>query len=199
MSDAADVLGLEPDDLDGHTIDELTDYLERGRQPADASIDNSPSCQIALGALQRLRDLADAYLDDRTAGTTRTDTDWISAVLAAIPVDARAGRRFPWASDEPDISAYVTEGAIRGLVRAVGDDVPGLLVGSVRIGSGAPTPLLIDVALVYGAVLSHATDRLRETLRQVLTDHLPFTVGAIDIHVVGVIEAPAPTTRSGRR
>ena len=50
-------LGLEPTDLDGHTLDELTDYLDAGRQPADRSIDESPGCQLALDALERLQGL----------------------------------------------------------------------------------------------------------------------------------------------
>ena len=58
MSDPVFVLGFEPEDLDGHSIDELTDYLERGRTPADPSIEGSPACRNALRALERLRDLA---------------------------------------------------------------------------------------------------------------------------------------------
>ena len=42
---------IEPDDLDGHTIDELADYLDAGMQPADPSIDDSAACQNALAAI----------------------------------------------------------------------------------------------------------------------------------------------------
>jgi hypothetical protein len=188
MSDPVAVLRLEPDDLDGHTIDELTDYLDAGLQPADPSIDDSPACRIALAALQRLKDLAVEYLDDARPDAT-TGSDWIDSVLAAIPVDARAGRRFPLPGDDPHVVATVTEGAIRGLVRAIGDEVPGLLVGAVRIGSGEPTPLSIDVALVYGTVLQEAVESFRRALRLVLPDHAPFELGPIDVDVIGLIPA----------
>ena len=39
------------EDLDGHTIEELSDYLDAGRTPVDASIEGSPGCRIALDAL----------------------------------------------------------------------------------------------------------------------------------------------------
>jgi hypothetical protein len=195
MSDPAAVLGLEPEDLDGHTIDELTDYLEHGRTPAEPSIDNSPACQIALGALQRLQDLAGTLLDVPDTDAPSIDQNWITAVLAAIPVDARAGRHFPWPTNTVQAAAYTTEGAVRGLIRAVGDDVPGLLVGSVRIGSGVPTPIDIDVALVHGTRLVDAVTTFRSTLRSALQGHLPFALGAINVTVVGLIEIPTPRTK----
>ena len=186
MSDSAAVLRLEPDDLDGHTIDELTDYLEAGCEPADPSIDDSPACRIALDALQRLRELAGEYLDE--ASEPAGGRDWIGAVLAAIPLDARSGRRFPIPTDDLQVSAEVTEGAIRGLVRSIGDDVPGLLVGSVRLGDDRPASLTIDVALVHGAPLTDAVAVFRRGLQQVLPEQVPFPIGAIDIHVVALIE-----------
>lgn len=195
MSDSDAVLSLEPEDLDGHTIEELSDYLDGGRQPGDPSIDNSPACQIALGALQRLKNVAGTYLDV-DPGSAGTDEDWISAVLTAIPIDARAGRHFPWPSNTPTLAAHTTEGAIRGLVRAVGDDVPGLLVGSVRIEGDEPVVLKVDVALVFGTRLLEADAAFRRMLQRVLPDHLPFAIGAIDIRVVGLIENSAHRTAS---
>ena len=44
-------LGLEPTDLDGHTLDELTDYLDAGRQPAR---------DLGLGAGQGVAQLVQA-------------------------------------------------------------------------------------------------------------------------------------------
>ena len=196
MSDSAAVLRLEPDDLDGHTIDELTDYLEAGCEPADPSIDDSPACRIALDALQRLRELAGEYLDE--ASEPAGGRDWIGAVLAAIPLDARSGRRFPIPTDDLQVSAEITEGAIRGLVRSIGDDVPGLLVGAVRLGSGDPTSVSVDVALVHGAVLAESVELLRRALRVVLPDHVPFRLGPIDVAVVGLITPSASDQEEDR-
>jgi hypothetical protein len=193
MSDPAALPAFEPDDLDGHSLDELTDYLEAGFQPPNPSIDDSPACRNALAALQRLQDLAGQYLED-DAGSADIGQDWIDSVLAAIPIDARAGRRFTIEVDDPHVDAQITEGAIRGLVRAIGDDVPGLLVGSVRIGDERPASLSVDVAIVYGAVVPETTDRFRAALLDLLPDHVPFSIGPIDIHVIGVI--PSASTPS---
>lgn len=194
MSDPADLLRLEPEDLDGHTLDELSDYLDRGRSPADPSIDDSPACQIALSALQRLRAVAGAFLeeDDRAAGT---DEDWIGRVLAVLPIEARAGRDFPLPVAEPDTDASVTEGALRGLVRSIGDAVPGLLVGSVRFGDPDPetqrVDLSVQIGLRYGVPLQEAEAAFREALRSGLAPHAPFRLGRIDIRVVALIGGPA--------
>jgi hypothetical protein len=194
MSDPADLLRLEPEDLDGHTLDELSDYLDRGRSPADPSIDDSPACQIALSALQRLRAVAGAFLeeDDRAAGT---DEDWIGRVLAVLPIEARAGRDFPLPVAEPDTDASVTEGALRGLVRSIGDAVPGLLVGSVRFGDPDPetqrVDLSVQIGLRYGVPLQEAEAAFRDALRSGLAPHAPFRLGRIDIRVVALIGGPA--------
>jgi hypothetical protein len=188
MSDASPRPGFEPEDLDGHTLDELADYLERGRRPRDPSIEESPSCLIALDALQGLRDAAGSILedDDGDAGAQ----DWISAVVESIPLDARPGRSFRLPTPHPAIAASVTEGALRGLVRAVGDAVPGLLVGGVRFAPDRPTALDVQVALVEGHRLVPAVARLREELRIALAGHAPFRIDRIDVRVIGLIEQP---------
>lgn len=193
MSDPGDLLRLEPEDLDGHTLDELGDYLDRGRRPADPSIDDSPACQIALSALSRLRAVAGSFLedDDRSTGA---DQDWIGRVLAVLPIEARAGRDFPLPIGDPDTDASVTEGALRGLVRSIGDAVPGLLVGGVRFGRSDPETEQVDVdvqiGLRYGVPLQAAEADFRTALRAGLATHAPFRLGRIDIRVVSLIGAP---------
>ena len=195
MSDPVDVLRLEPEDLDGHTLDELSDYLDRGRRPADPTIDDSPACQIALSALQRLRSITGTFLeegDDRSPGT---DEDWIGRVLAVLPLEARAGRDFPLPVAAPDTEASVTEGALRGLVRSIGDAVPGLLVGGVRFGDpDAETrevDLDVQIALRYGVPLQEAEAQFRTALRAGLAPHAPFPLGRLDIRVVALMGGPS--------
>lgn len=190
MIDPDAVLGLEPDDLDGHTIEELDDYLAQNRRPADPSIDNSPACQIALGALGRLREAARSLLavrpDDR-----RNEDDWIANAIASISLEAHTGRRFPLPFAIPNLRAVVTEGALRGLIRAVGDDVPGVLVGSVRIDTDDPprvAVLRITIAVEFGYPLLDAADLLRAALAEALPDHLPFVVDHVDVRVVDVLD-----------
>ena len=78
-------------DLDGHTIDELLDYYDADFAPADASIDNSAGCQIALAALRRLRTLTDEFLEDEARTLPPLDESWITGILNQISVQAQAG------------------------------------------------------------------------------------------------------------
>ncbi|MEB4613714.1 hypothetical protein OOT08_03585, partial [Leucobacter sp. M11] len=78
------VLGMEPEDLDGHTIEELSNYLEAGRAPADPSIDGSPGCKIALDALERLRTLSPELLAADTEAEPEPEESWVQSILAGI-------------------------------------------------------------------------------------------------------------------
>ena len=64
---------LEPEDLDGHTIDELADYLDAGMLPADPSIDESAACQNALAAIVRLRQSSLGSLEAAAANEAPAD------------------------------------------------------------------------------------------------------------------------------
>ncbi|MDP9027257.1 MAG: hypothetical protein M3N46_06830 [Actinomycetota bacterium] len=190
MTDPDTVLGLEPDDLDGHTIDELEDYLEQGRSPANPSIDNSPACQIALNALQRLNNAARALLDPSFVDS-HSDDDWIASAITRISFEARTGRRFPIPPISPDLDATVTEGALRGLIRAIGDALPGILTGAVHIDTDDHTGtagVRIDIAVIYGHPIGNAIRDLRAVLTRVLPDHVPFDLDRIDIRVVDVLD-----------
>ncbi|WP_375389127.1 hypothetical protein [uncultured Amnibacterium sp.] len=200
-SQAEAVLALEPEDLDGHTIEQLDDYLENDRRPPDATIDNSPACQIALGALERLHEIAGDYLDRDDGPRAGTDEDWISSVLATLPLDTRAGRRFPYETGDDHLRAHVTEAAIRGLVRRTGDAVPGLLVGKVAIDAAGPdlevVDLRIEAALQWGTPLTVGTAALRSAIRRTMPDHAPFEVRRIDIRIVELL-LPARDVRTTR-
>ena len=53
MTDHSDGTAPETADLDGHSIEELSDYLDAGRQPRNESIESSAGCQIALDSLAK--------------------------------------------------------------------------------------------------------------------------------------------------
>lgn len=202
MTDPTDAaaLALEPGGLDGHTLDELNDYLDDDRRPADPSIDNSPACQIALGALERLRAVTGAYLDEDDPPSA-SDQSWIAGALSAISLEARAGRSFPYPRTETDTVAHVTEGALRGLIRSIGDDAGGLIVGKVRFGpteDEQPVDLRIEVAAVYGSPIAGTVEAFTRTLDLVLRRQAPMPVGRIDVHVVDVVAlGPRPTRSRG--
>lgn len=191
MSELASFHGLEPEDLDGHTLDELSEYLERDRRPVDPTIEDSAACQLALRALQQLRDLAAGYLDGESTAPP-SGPDWIPAVLARLPLDVRAGRRYEFPVLGDSLDAVITEGAIRGLARAIGDRVPGVLVGAVRLGDVSPVEFDIDIAVEHGIRIPSAATAYRHELGIALQRQVPFPVGAINIHVRWLIE-PAGT------
>lgn len=181
-------LELEPDDLDGHSIEELTEYLEAGRTPADPSIDSSPSCRLALDALERLRGLTPELIVADTAAEPETDESWVRRVLGGIALEAHAGRRIPLAVAEPGADLGITEGAVRGLVRAAENVIPGLVVGRCRLEGdvtqpGAPVKVLVDVSVPYGEPIPRLAELLRAEITTRLGTHTELNVTAIDITV----------------
>ncbi|MCI1017422.1 Asp23/Gls24 family envelope stress response protein [Microbacterium sp. C5A9] len=182
------LLGLEPDDLDGHTLDELTDYLEAGRQPRDPSIEGSAGCQLALDALQRLRGLGGQLIDADAAAMPEVEESWVDRILDGIALDARAGRRIPFAADADGADFAITEGAVRGLVRSAENAVDGLLVGSTHLRGdasvvGSPIRLEVEASAFYGARIPDAVARLRTEIAERLRHHTELNVVSIDITV----------------
>lgn len=179
---------LGSEDLDGHTIEELTDYLEAGRTPADPSIDGSPACLLALDALDRLHGLAPTLIAADTAAEPEADDGWVRQVLAGIALDAHAGRRIPLPTPGQDADLGITEGAVRGLIRAAENSIPGLLVGRCRFDGdvtlpGAPVRVLVEASAPYGVPLARVTDQLRAEIAARLAAHTALNITAIDITI----------------
>lgn len=191
-------LGMGPEDLDGHTIEELSDYLDAGRAPADPSIDESAGCQIALDALQRLRSLTPELLAADTEAESEPDEGWVQNILAGITLDARAGRRIPLISSAPNADLGITEGAVRGLVRAAENAVPGVLVGRCRLDgdatvTGEPIRVRVEASVLYGDPIPDLVDRLRAEIATRLTVHTDLNVTGIDITVHDIRQLPSLT------
>lgn len=181
-------LALEPEDLDGHTLEELSDYLDAGRAPADPSIDRSPGCRLALDALERLRTLTPELLAADTAAEPEPDEGWVEKILAGIALDARAGRRIPIPAPTTHADLGITEGAVRGLIRAAESAVPGVLVGRCRLDGdvtepGAPVRVRVEVSVPYGVPIPDLVERLRAEIASRLVAHTDLDVTGIDITV----------------
>jgi len=190
-------LGLEPNDLDGHTLEELSDYLDSGRSPADPSIDGSPGCLLALDALDRLRGLGGQLIDADAANGQEVEASWVDSILSGIAMDARAGRRIPFRSEDPTEDLGITEGAVRGLIRAAETGVPGLIVGRCRLDgdvseSGAPIHITLEASIRYGESIPRLTDLLRAEVAHRLSMHTELNVVGIDIAVRGLQEPGSP-------
>lgn len=180
--------GTEFDDLDGHTIEELSDYLDAGRTPVDPSIEGSPDCRIALDALTRLRELTPELLATDTAAEPAPDDIWVQSILSSIALDARAGRRIPFTTPVPGADLGITEGAVRGVIRAAEHTVPGVVVGKCRFDGdvtvpGEPVLVRVDVSVPYGEPIPNLAERLRTEISARLMTHTTLNLAGIDITV----------------
>lgn len=181
----------EPDDLDGHSLDDLSDYLDAGCTPANASIDASPSCQIALASLARLAQVSGTLLDAQAIKESEPDEAWIEGILQNIRREARAGRSIPIRHPDPTAELAITEGSVRGLIRAAGDTITGLLVGRCILDGdvktqGAPITIKVDASVGWGTSIPDAADRLRETIHVMLSRHTDINIAGIDVTVTDV-------------
>lgn len=183
-------------DLDGHTIEELSAYLDAGRHPLDPSIEASPSCQLALEAMERLRAVSGGLLAAEAAGEPTADASWVQRVLTGIALDARAGRRIPLRHPSPTADLAITEGAVRGVIRSAEADVDGVVVGRCRIDGDLATPdatvdLAVDVSVRVGLAIPRAAARLRAAIASRVRANTDLTIRTIDITVHDVHAAPS--------
>lgn len=182
-----DSLGVE--DFDGYTLEELSDYVEAGRAPRNARIESSPSCRIALEALERLRDVRSEMLRADIEAEAPADEIWIDRILSRIPANSRPGRRIPLEVPGAGGDFGLTEGAVRGLVRGADAVVPGALIGRCRIRGDVDVPLApvsveVEVSVCYGYPIGAVVDALRGEIAQRLAAHTQLHIEGIDIDVV---------------
>jgi uncharacterized alkaline shock family protein YloU len=185
----------ERDDLDGHTIEELSDYLDAGRKPYDPSIENSPGCRIALDALVRLRSASLRLLEAEATDEPEPEESWIGGILANIGREARAGRRIPIEHPDPAADLGITEGSVRGLIRAAADTVDGLIVGRTALEGdvtvpGEPITVALEATAYFGHPIPATTELLREAVRSALELHTDLVITAVDVTIVHVHHAP---------
>ncbi|MCJ1714779.1 hypothetical protein ACLBWP_06815 [Microbacterium sp. M1A1_1b] len=188
LPDDAALASLEPEDLDGHSIDELADYLDAGMQPADPSIDDSPACQNALSAIIRLRHASLGSLETAARSEAPADESWIGGVLANISIEARSGRDVPLRSESVTEHPVMTEGAIRSLIRRAGDSVPGIVVARCAIEGDvtellAPVRVTVEVAIMAGPAIHATADLVRAAVDHTLREQTDLVVESIDVLV----------------
>ncbi|MBF4461533.1 MULTISPECIES: Asp23/Gls24 family envelope stress response protein [unclassified Rathayibacter] len=176
---------------EGIGIDELGDYLDRGRVPYDPAIEESPEHRRILQALERVRALSGALIDDDAERLPAPSDSWFGSILTQVSREARAGRDIPLASVQPDVALTITEGAVRGLVREAGDSVPGVLVGRCRLVGAVDEPgaeVLVEVTLsvFWGVPIARAAQQVRERIHSRLLTQTELRVSTIDIRVEDV-------------
>lgn len=177
------------------TLEELSDYLDSDRRPARPDIESDPEAAAALVRLEALRTASRDLLatDVSAAAVSAADDSWIAAVLTSIRTTAHAGRDIPVPDDDPASTLVVTEGALRGLVRALGDEVPGLVVrrtrftGDVTVPGGA-VDVEVSVAVTADGPVHERAEALRLGVEAALAAHAPFAVRSIVVRVADLID-----------
>ncbi|WP_293696018.1 hypothetical protein [uncultured Agrococcus sp.] len=180
------------EDLDGHTIEELTDYLESGRNPVNPSIEDSPACQRALEGLARLRTLTSTALEEEARSEPDVEEHWLRGVVSSIVAESRVGRRIPISDPDPSADLAITEGAVRGLVRGAEEAVPGVIVGKCRfLGAveepGAEIRISLEVSVLYGLPMHSLVTALRREVAKRIEQHSELQLEAVDIRVSDVV------------
>ncbi len=184
----------------GYSLEQLADYLYRGRTPPIPEIDENAECQAMLDSLERLGTLSSELVSKDALDAPGVDETWLATLLATIGREVRAGRDIPYAATNPNTRLTITEGAIRELVRAAGDSVDGVLVGTCSIegdldgggdaGEGDVAESTITVSLTISVVLSAPVTTLaqavRERVHSELLKHTELHVSAINVTVVDV-------------
>ena len=85
----------------------------------------------------------------------------------------------------------ITEGSVRGLIRAAGDGIGGAIVGRVRLDGDVTVPgepISIDVTAsgVFGRNLLDLAQEMRAVIGETLREHTELNVVAIDVTIQDV-------------
>ncbi|WP_182047234.1 Asp23/Gls24 family envelope stress response protein [Curtobacterium sp. ME26] len=181
-----DDLPVPDDDLDGHTMEELADYLDRGRTPVDPSIEGSAACRLAMAGMQRLRELSVGALERRADSERDRESGWVDRLLDAIRAEVRPGRDVPVAHPDPRLRLALTEAAVRGLVRRAGDTMGGVVMGRCVLEGdleqpGATVRIDVTAGLAYGEPAEPTAERLRRAVAETVEWHTGLVVEAVDV------------------
>ncbi|WP_368498045.1 Asp23/Gls24 family envelope stress response protein [Herbiconiux sp. A18JL235] len=172
----------------GKTVEELSLYLAEGRTPPDTEIETCPDCLNALENLARLGGLSRELLRHDSDSLAPASDRWIDRLMTAVHDELRAGRDIPIQHPDPRVHITVSEGAVRALLRAVGDEVSGVHVTRTRIDGdvetpGAPVTVSIAIAAEWGRPLQELAEAVRTEVFDALVRHTDLTVTAIDVTV----------------
>lgn len=181
--------GPQPDDaLDGHTMEELADYLDRGRTPRDATIEESSACRLALSNLQRLRELSVDAMQRRADldPDPVRESAWIGRLLETIRSEVVSGRDVPVSHPDPRLRLTLTEASVRGVVRRAGDTMGDVVMGRCVLDGDvtvpdAPIRVAVTASIAFGVSAEATADRLRERIGAALERHTELRVARIDV------------------
>lgn len=178
----------------GYTLTQLSEYLDAGRQPYNAAIEEDPECERALAALERVARASHDLIEAESAATSAPSGAWLQSMLRGIAMDARAGREIPLASVEPEFEFSQSEGVVRELIRRTGDAIDGVLIGRCVLDGevtepGAPVHVTVSVTVLGLRPLHPLADRVRDAIADALARHTTLEITGIDIVIADVRSA----------
>jgi hypothetical protein len=181
--------GAEPPGTIGgteYTIEDLSDYLDRGREPRIEAIETDAECRAVLDRLSRLGSLSRDLVQRDVERDPTIDEGWLTGLLQSIGREVRAGRDIPLSSPDPSVTLAITEGAVRELVRNAGDSVDGVLVGSTRIDGdvvGQPLTVHLAISVLLTAPVRELAEAVRQRVYSELLKHTELQIAAVDVTV----------------
>ena len=184
----------------GRTIEDLGEYLDSGVSDDFEHIQACPQCQAGLSGLRRLQDFTQELLAADRADAEQDDGPWLENILSNLNLEMKAGRRIPLTPDLPGDRLFQTEGALTGLVRAVGDAVEGIMIGKCRFTGdvtvpGTPITLDVNVSARYGHRLPDLAVTLRRELLSALATHSELNLAAANITITELRPTSPPGTK----
>jgi len=183
------------DTLDcGHSLAELSEYLDTGRIGNPEHLAQCPECQSGLASLRRLSALGHDLLDADVTEAGSGSDDWMQAILGNLRLELRPGRSIPVRGDDPEDLLSETEGAVSALIESIADGLPGTAAGKCRLQGdvtepGAPITVGVEIAVVFGHPLEERAAALRRELAETLARDTELNVTAIDVTITDVLEA----------
>lgn len=185
----------------GRSIHDLSAYLASDRIPRDPHIESCPECLNALEGLAGMSKLSHELFAEDVAVLPEAPENWLQGIMANIQNEVRAGRSLPLRHPDPRVRLSITEGAVRALIRSVGDHIPGIVIGRCRLDgdvevSGAPIQVSITASIAWGQSVADLTTLLRQRVYDALDQHTELNLVAVDIVVedlhVDAIEGEQP-------
>lgn len=178
----------------GHSLAELSEYLDTGRIGNPEHLAQCPECQSGLASLRRLSALGHDLLDADVTEAGSGSDDWMQAILGNLRLELRPGRSIPVRGDDPEDLLSETEGAVSALIESIADGLPGTAAGKCRLQGdvtepGAPITVGVEIAVVFGHPLEERAAALRRELAETLARDTELNVTAIDVTITDVLEA----------
>jgi len=119
-------------------------------------------------------------------------------LLANLTREVSAGRDIPITHDSPTARLSVSEGAVRGMIRAAGDSVGGIVTGRCRLEGdvtvlGEPIIVLVEANAFWADSLADAEEDVRRAVRAEIERHTDLDITAIDVTIEDASASLAPT------